>query len=145
MTVHAHLNRTAAPLSALTQLSNGRHAWSSDVDKVNGSGDLAPDPHELLDSALAACTVLTLELYIRRRQMAVRDLQVRITHTEGKTEDGRVRYELQREIRIDGDLSEADRQRLMEIADRCPIHRLLTGEIHVQTRAVETLSGEAQP
>lgn len=75
MTIEAKLHR---PSGALTTLSNGRHVWNADIDKVSGSDDHAPDPHDLLDSALAACTTPTLELYIRRRQMAVTDLRVHL-------------------------------------------------------------------
>lgn len=103
-----------------------------------GSQDRAPDPHDLLDSALAACTTLTLELYIRRRQLAVTALRVTVDHVEDKAADGRVRYQLQRRIAIEGTLTDADRQRLLEIADKCPIHRLLSGEIHIESALVAT-------
>ncbi len=134
MTVEATLHRANG---ALTTLSNGRHAWLSDVDKALGSGDLAPDPHDLLDSSLAACTALTLELYIRRRQLPVTDLKVRVEHTESRDEQGRVRYQLVRTVGIEGDVSEAERAKLLEIANKCPIHRIFEGEIDVQTALAE--------
>ena len=130
MHVQAHLHRAAG---SLTTLSNGRQAWSADIDKTLGGGDLAPDPHELLDSALAACTLLTLELYIRRKQLAVTHLAVQIEHAESKGEDGKPLYQLQRRLTVDGELSDADRQRLLEIAGKCPIHRLLEGEVRIAT------------
>jgi putative redox protein len=133
MTIEARLHRA---FGALTTLSNGRHAWTTDVDKTLGSDDRAPDPHDLLDSALAACTTLTLELYIRRRQLAVTDLRVTVEHMEGKTADGQSHYQLQRRIQIEGDVSEADRQRLLEIANKCPIHRVLSGEIAIASELV---------
>ena len=130
MPIQARLHRAHG---ALTSLSNGRHAWSADVDKTLGSDDLAPDPHDLLDSALAACTSLTLELYIRRRKLAVTGLRVEIRHTESKTEDGKLRYALQRNLHIEGDITPEDRAKLLEIANKCPVHRVLTGEISVAT------------
>ncbi len=130
MKIEARLHRDAG---SLTTLSNGRHSWSADIDKPLGGADLAPDPHELLDSALAACTLLTLELYIRRKQLAVRSLRVEVEHVEGKGEDGRPLYQLQRRLHIDGELAEPERQRLLEIAGRCPIHRLLEGEVKIHT------------
>jgi putative redox protein len=130
MSIEATLHRANG---ALTTLSNGRHAWLSDVNKTLGSGDQAPDPHDLLDSALAACTALTLELYIRRRQLPVTDLKVTVEHTESRDEQGRVRYQLVRKVGIEGEVSEADRAKLLEIADKCPIHRILEGDIEVQT------------
>ncbi len=130
MTISATLHRASG---ALTTLSNGRHAWLSDVNKTLGSDDRAPDPHDLLDSALAACTALTLELYIRRRQMAVTDLQVHIERTESRDDQGVVHYQLVRQLTIKGDVSDADRAKLMEIANKCPIHRILEGKITVET------------
>lgn len=130
MTVQAHLHRAAG---SLTSLHNGRHSWTADVAAALGGGDLAPDPHELLNSALAACTVLTLELYIRRKQLPVNALTVSVDHTELKDSDGQPLVRLQRQLHIDGTLSEAERQRLLEIAARCPIHRLLEGRVEVHT------------
>jgi putative redox protein len=138
MTIEAKLHRAHG---ALTTLSNGRHVWNSDVDKTLGSGDLAPDPHDLLDSALAACTTLTLELYIRRRKMPVTDLRVTVDRMEGKNEQGQIRYQMQRRIFIEGDVAEEDRARLLEIANKCPIHRLLSGEISIQSELSSTTTG----
>lgn len=128
MSIEARMHRVNG---ALTTLSNGRHVWNADIDKTLGSDDRAPDPHDLLDSALAACTTLTLELYIRRRQLPVTDLRVTVEHVESKDEQGQVHYALQRRIAIDGELTDADRQRLLEIANKCPIHRVLSGNIHI--------------
>ncbi|MDR7305807.1 OsmC family protein [Rhodoferax saidenbachensis] len=130
MTIEAKLHRANG---ALTTLSNGRHVWNADVDKALGSDDRAPDPHDLLDSALAACTTLTLELYIRRRQMPVTDVRVTVDRVEEKNDQGGVRYQMQRRIFIEGDIAEEDRQRLLEIANKCPIHKLLSGEIHIDS------------
>jgi putative redox protein len=130
MTIEARLHRANG---ALTTLSNGRHVWNADMDKTLGSNDRAPDPHDLLDSALAACTTLTLELYIRRRQMPVTGLRVTIDHVEDKNEQGQVRYQMMRHIDIEGDVSDVDRQKLLEIANKCPIHRLLSGDISIQS------------
>lgn len=134
MTIEAKLHRASG---ALTTLSNGRHVWNADINKVSGSEDRAPDPHDLLDSALAACTALTLELYIRRRQMAVTDLRVTVDHVEDKNDQGQVRYQMQRRIFIEGDIAEADRQRLLEIANKCPIHKLLGGQILIQSELAD--------
>ena len=134
MTIEAKLHRANG---ALTTLSNGRHVWNADVDRATGSEDRAPDPHDLLDSALAACTTLTLELYIRRRHMAVTDLRVTVDHVADKDEQGRERYQMQRRIFITGDISETDRQRLLEIANKCPIHKLLGGQILIQSELAE--------
>jgi putative redox protein len=134
MTIEAHLHRHTG---SLTTLGNGRHTWAADLDKALGGGDAAPDPHDLLDSALAACTALTLELYLRRKGWPVSALHVTVDRQEGKAADGRVHYRAIRRIRIDGDLPAGDRQRLLEIANRCPVHRILTGQIEIDTTLEE--------
>lgn len=133
MTIEATLHHSHG---TLTTLRNGRHAWTADVDKTLGASDLAPDPHELLDSALAACTTLTLELYIRRRNLAVTDIRVTIDHVESKDDQGQAVYQLTRKISVEGNVSDEDRAKLMAIAEKCPIHRLLQGKIAIHTEAL---------
>jgi putative redox protein len=133
MTIEARLVQAAGARRSLTLLGNGRHGWLADVDRTLGGTDAAPDPHDLLDSALAACTALTLELYIRRKGWAVAGVHVTVAHEEGKTDDGRMRYALRRSICIDGALADDDRVRLLDIANKCPIHRILSGEIRIAT------------
>lgn len=119
----------------ITSLTNGRHTWSSDVPRSSGSNDAAPDPHDLLDSALAACTVLTLELYLRRKpDWVVQRIDCVVDRvSEQKTDDGRMHYRLRRTVSVQGSLTEEQRGRLLEIANRCPIHRLMEGQIRVET------------
>ncbi len=106
------------------------------MDESLGSHDKAADPHELLDSALAACTALTLEIYIRRRKMAVTSLRVTMDHVESKDDAGQVVYVLKHRIFIEGEISEAERARLLEIADKCSVHRILVGEISIESDLV---------
>jgi putative redox protein len=128
MTIEARLHRAHGMLTTLT---NGRHAWLSDVNATLGSSDAAPDPHDLLDSALAACTALTLELYVRRKNMAVDDLRVGVEREETRGADGRVHYVMKRTLHVTGALSDEERAKLLEIANKCPIHRILEGEVAV--------------
>jgi putative redox protein len=130
MTIEANLLRAHG---MLTTLSDGRHTWTADVTKELGSLDAAPDPHALLDSALAACTAITVEMYARRKNMNVTELRVSIDRTESRGADGRVDYVMKRTVHIDGALTEDERLRLFEIANKCPIHRILTGRIEVQS------------
>lgn len=131
MTIEARLHRSQG---ALTTLSNGKHVWNADVAKTLGSDDLAPNPHDLLNSALAACTALTLELYLRRQRWPVTSLQVKIEHAETRGSDGKVNYQLQREITVTGDLTEEQRARLLEIAEKFPIHKVLEGAVSINTQ-----------
>ena len=116
-------------------LTNGRHRWVADVPKTLGSEDTAPDPHDLLDSALAACTVLTLELYLKRKpDWKVDRIQCRVERLgETRADDGKVDYQLRRVVKVEGDLTADQEGRLIEIANKCPIHRLLEGRTHIET------------
>jgi putative redox protein len=122
------------PFGSLAQLSDGHHTWSADMAASLGGGDLAPDPHDLLDSALAACTLLTLELVIRRKQLPVHALRVHIEHAETPASgERRNHYAISRRIEIDGDLTAEERERLLAVANKCPVHRTLSGEIAITT------------
>lgn len=133
MAIDAQLIRgQTAPLGAVATLSDGKHVWNADLLAALGGAESAPDPHALLDSALAACTLLTLEVYLRRKQLVVRSLRVSIEHEETATAEG-VHYQLRRRLHIEGDLSDEERGKLLAIANKCPIHRVLTGDIEIET------------
>lgn len=122
-------------------LRAGRHRLVADEPTEAGGGDLGPNPYELLAAALAACTVMTLRMYARHKGLAVDAIRCAVTHAKIHAEDcagcetktGRIdRFE--RVIELDGPLDAATRKRLLEIADRCPVHRTLEGEIRIETR-----------
>jgi putative redox protein len=119
-----------APVGRLAQsVDIDPHTLLADVVEVDGGDNLGPDPHELLDSALGACTALTLKLYAARKQWPLENADVVITHEETPGH-----YRLIRRITLIGpDLSSEQRERLMEIANKCPIHKVLTGEIRIYT------------
>lgn len=106
----------------------GGNSFIADVNLAQGGDDLGPDPHDLLDSALGACTALTVMMVARRKQMPLDDVQVEISHVEA---DGL--YRLNRQIRFVGSLSAEQRDYLLGIANKCPIHRALHGRFEVQT------------
>jgi putative redox protein len=107
-----------------TGLEVGRHRLVCDEPEDSGGGDMGPTPHQLLLSSLAACIALTLRLYAKRKGYPLEDVRVHLT---GGHRDGR--YLIGREVRLDGPLDAAQRARLMEISERCPVHRTLTGEV----------------
>lgn len=106
----------------------GRNAFTADVLEAQGGDDLGPDPHDLLDAALGACTALTTLMVARRKQMPVDDVQVTITHTEA---DGL--YRLNRQIKFIGNLTTEQSDYLLGIANKCPIHKALQGRFEVIT------------
>ena len=111
----------------------GGHVLKADEAADKGGGDAGPGPHEMLLGALGACTSMTMRGYAERKGWALRRVHVALT---GGPVDGK--YAITRQITMEGDLDAEQRQRLLEIADKCPVHRTLTGEVTVQTT-------EAQP
>jgi len=110
----------------------GGHAIRSDEEAEKGGGDTGATPHELLLAALGSCTAMTLKLYAERKGWQLRDVHVTLNGVNG---DGA--YVITRRVAINGDLDAEQRQRLLEIADKCPVHRTLMGEITINTSAGE--------
>src|SRR5258707_296980 len=115
----------------------GQHRLQSDEPPDSGN-DGGPNPYELLLAALGACTGMTLRMYADRKQWPLRGVQVRLGHSRSHPEDCAacdtkegMLDQIDIEISLIGDLSESQRQRLMEIANHCPVHRTLLGEIQI--------------
>lgn len=118
-----------APVGKLAQvIESDPHTLLTDVGEADGGDDLAPDPHALLDSALGACTALTVKMYAARKGWPLENADVVITHEESPGH-----YRLHRQVTLRGDLTGEQRDRLLEIANKCPIHRILSGEISIDT------------
>ena len=107
-----------------------------------GGDNLGPDPYEHLLAALGTCTSMTIRLYANRKQWPLEDVDIVLTHSREHAsdcedcEEGERQLEvLTREIRFTGDLDDAQRARLLEIADRCPVHRTLEGTLRIDTVA----------
>jgi len=123
-------------------LLDGRHRLLADEPVKAGGNDRGPGPYELLLMALGACTAMTLRLYADRKRWPVERVSVRLRHSRIHAEDCAdcetkqgMLDRIERVISIEGALDEVQRQRLMEIADMCPVHRTLTSEIKIETSA----------
>ncbi len=133
MTTLRTVHTTKATAGAVAvQLAIGSHSLIADTSSESGGDDLGADPHELLDAALASCTALTLQLYARRKGMKLANIEVAVDHEES---DGV--YRMRREVRLVGELSGDERARLLEIANRCPVHRTLSGRFEITSRLTE--------
>ena len=108
----------------------GGHRLRSDEVIEKGGDDTGPGPHELLLAALGSCTAMTLKVYAERKGWPLRD--VRVTLNGATSETG---YVIDRVVTIDGDLDAGQRQRLLEIAAKCPVHKTLTGDVTINTSA----------
>ena len=128
----------------LTTVVSAGHRFVADEPRSYGGSDLGPSPYGLLAAALATCTSMTLQVYARRKKLDLEEAEVRVTHSrihakdceDCETVDGHI-DEFRRELRLTGTLSAEARQRLLEIADRCPVHRTLHGEMKIRTKLID--------
>lgn len=119
-------------VGALQQkMSVGDLHFLSDAEVINGGSGTGPSPHEYLAAALAACTTMTLKMYSGRKGW---DLQNAIVTVYAERVDDVEK--LTRDIELVGNLEAEQKERLMDIANKCPIHKVLTGEIQIKTQLV---------
>src|SRR5712664_46451 len=125
-----------APKTLKTVVVRGRaggHHLVSDEPLDLGGTDAGPTPYDLLVAALGSCTAITLQMYARHKGWPLEGVEVRLTHgkihardcADCETKEGRI-DRIERGIVLQGALDDAQRARLLEIADRCPVHRTLT-------------------
>ncbi|WP_406663961.1 OsmC family protein [Gallaecimonas sp. GXIMD1310] len=95
-----------------------------DVPEEAGGEGQAPDPHDYFDMALGACKAQTLQLYARVKKMDLQKVAVRVERDQSEERAGH--YSLHCTLTLEGNLSDEERERLLAIADRCPIHKLMT-------------------
>lgn len=106
----------------------GRNALVADATLKAGGDEAGFEPHELFDAALGACTAITVQMVAQRKQMPLLDVRVTVTHEE---DDGS--YRLHREVELVGDLTPEQREYLLGIANKCPVHRSLGKKIEIRT------------
>ena len=126
-------------------ISAGRHVLRGDEPVDAGGGDTGPNPYELLLGALGCCASITVRMYADRKQWPLEGVHVELSYGAPHADDSaacdtetRMITEIEMALSFVGDLSEQQRQRLLEIANKCPVHRTLTSRIQIRGRLAES-------
>jgi len=126
------------------EIEIGPHRLKGDEPVAFGGADTGPSPYDFLLAALGTCTSMTISLYARTKGWPLESVTVSLHHSkihaidcaECETKVGKI-DRIEREIQLTGALTTEQRAKLMEIADRCPVHQTLTSEINIRTRLIK--------
>lgn len=114
----------------------GQHRLLADEPISVGGGDAGPAPFDFLMAGLGACTSMTLRMYAERKELPLTGIKVTLSHEKIEV-DGKPRDRIKREIALEGELSDSQRQRLLEIAGKCPVHRALSQSLQLDLALIE--------
>jgi uncharacterized OsmC-like protein len=125
------------------QILAGPHALTADEPVDSGGSDIGPTPYDLLLAALGACTSMTVGMYARHKAWPLESVTVRLRHSRihaadcatCETKEGML-DRIERDLEFIGALSAEQRTKLLEISNKCPVHRTHSSEIDIQTRLV---------
>lgn len=129
----------------LQEVTSGKHQLRADEPVEAGGSDAAPGPYDYLLIALGVCTSMTVGFYARRKQIPLEDITVSLSHSrihakdceECETKEGLL-DRIETQIELTGPLTPEQRAKLMEIAEKCPVHRTLKSEINIRLDAVDS-------
>jgi uncharacterized OsmC-like protein len=125
------------------EIQAGSHLLTADEPAEAGGTDMGPSPYELLLAALGSCTSMTVAMYAKRKGWPLERVTVSLRHSkihasdcaECETREGKL-DRIERDIQLTGALTTEQQSRLLDIANKCPVHRTLKSEIHIRTRVI---------
>ena len=125
------------------QMSNGRHVWNADEPLEAGGTDTAPNPYELLLGSLAACTCITISWYCQHKKIPLKSVSTTYDFSRVHADDCKdcdipdkgFIEKITSNVHIEGDFDEAQRKRLAQIAQRCPVHKTLAHGVEFEDNA----------
>ncbi|MEO0339098.1 MAG: alpha/beta fold hydrolase [Bacteroidota bacterium] len=124
-----------------TDIMVGKHGLTADEPIEVGGNEFGPTPYDLVSAGLGACTAMTLQMYARRKKWDLQEVNVQLSHSkdyvddQSRLEEAKSKIDhFERTIQLEGNLDDEQKARLLEIADRCPVHRTLHSDIKVSTR-----------
>ncbi|WP_299520245.1 bifunctional alpha/beta hydrolase/OsmC family protein [Winogradskyella sp.] len=127
-----------------TSIQTKNHTFIADEPIDIGGSDFGPSPYEYLNAALAACTVMTLKMYAERKQWDLREVFVYISHSRKHSDDLQIDVDkpkyldhISKKLKFVGNLDAAQKEKLKEIASRCPVHRTIESEVIFETQIIQ--------
>jgi len=127
-----------------TSIQTKNHSFIADEPASIGGSDFGPSPYEYLNAGLAACTVMTLKLYAERKQWDLQEVFVYISHSRKHSDDLQVEVEkpkyldhISKKLKFVGNLDATQKERLKEIASRCPVHKTIASEVIFETKIIQ--------
>ena len=127
-----------------TSLKAGDHYLTADEPKSVNGNNFGPSPYELVASGLAACTAMTIKMYANHKNWPLEDVEVHVSYKKDHAEDSQHQQDkgaridiFEREVKLTGNLDSAQRERMLDIANKCPVHKTLHSEVLVRTKLME--------
>ena len=130
MEILAEITAKLGSSDFLMDLSNDTHHWQADEPEELGGKNLGPNPYELLLSSLSACSAITMKMYANRKEWPLEGVEIKCDLV--KQDAGSPSW-IVRKIEIQGPLDEDQKIRLIQIADLCPVHKMLSSGVKIQT------------
>jgi putative redox protein len=128
----------------LLDVHSDSHQWQADEPTAVGGSNAGPDPYEHLLAALGTCSAMTVRMYASRKKWPLTDVKITLRHNREyhkdciDCDDKPVQLDvLERDVELIGDLDDGQRKRLLEIADKCPVHKTLTGQLSIRTNGAQ--------